>query len=342
MTNEYTPTGISLHLLKQIAKHRQSIKDGHLVRLIAGVFTRDQMDNALKTLAASGLLDQPTENEYIISSKGTEYLHAFDLTNSDLVFDHRYDIAVLKFLYEFGDPIHEDDFPSVIINGAPRSGNGSQEFQFTNHLEFGAGMKQYVQEHNRYWSLSTIGRAKCAHEFGPSIQTPKPIPHHPKTSPPKMPSKPLVFIGSSTESRKVAEAIVQNLDGDFEFKLWTLIFEPSDTTLDTLINNLRHENLDFAIILLTADDKVVSRNEEQMSPRDNVVFELGLAIGILGRQRVFMVRETSSEVKMPTDLSGINYVTFQRPDRTDLANKLIKACSQIRQKIEQIGLKNTP
>jgi predicted nucleotide-binding protein len=49
------------------------------------------------------------------------------------------------------------------------------------------------------------------------------------------------------------------------------------------------DSFDFAILVLTPDDLTQSRGKQQPSPRDNVVFELGLFIGALGRDRVFMV-----------------------------------------------------
>ena len=63
-------------------------------------------------------------------------------------------------------------------------------------------------------------------------------------------------------------------------------------------------NVDFAAVLLTPDDKTISRNKRSISPRDNVLFELGLMIGAIGRDRTFFIVQSGSNIKMPTDLTG--------------------------------------
>jgi len=62
---------------------------------------------------------------------------------------------------------------------------------------------------------------------------------------------------------------------------------------------------DFAILLLTPDDIVQSRSTELASPRDNVIFELGLFMGELGRDRTFILQQPGSGMKIPTDLAGV-------------------------------------
>jgi len=47
---------------------------------------------------------------------------------------------------------------------------------------------------------------------------------------------------------------------------------------------------DFAALVLTADDLTASRQVVSLGPRDNVLFELGLFMGRLGRSRTFVIR----------------------------------------------------
>ena len=63
---------------------------------------------------------------------------------------------------------------------------------------------------------------------------------------------------------------------------------------------------DFAILLLTPDDTTTSRDQQRFAPRDNVVFELGLFMGCMGRQRCFLIQEDNRELRLPTDLLGVN------------------------------------
>lgn len=150
--------------------------------------------------------------------------------------------------------------------------------------------------------------------------------------------KPLAFIGSSREGLNVLEAIHQNLEQLCEIKKWTNSFPPGPTTIDSLVVALTEKQTDFAIFVIAGDDTVTSRGQEQPAPRDNVIFELGLAIGILSKERVFMVQDRSSKLKIPTDLLGITAVTYDPPGRAELADALGPACTSIKQRIETLGL----
>ena len=86
-------------------------------------------------------------------------------------------------------------------------------------------------------------------------------------------------------------------------------------TLESLVDAL--ESYDFAVLVLTADDLIVSRGVEQNSARDNVLIELGLFIGKLGRQRTFLLVPKESNVKIPSDLAGITFATFSMPERPE-------------------------
>ena len=95
--------------------------------------------------------------------------------------------------------------------------------------------------------------------------------------------RPSVFIGSSAEGLAVAEAIQVNLDRACEVVPWSQgLFGLSGGTLETLVD--RAQEFDFAALVLTPDDMVHSRGNDQQSPRDNVVLELGLFIGGAGPQ----------------------------------------------------------
>lgn len=67
----------------------------------------------------------------------------------------------------------------------------------------------------------------------------------------------------------------------------------------------------FAVVLLTPDDEGGKRGEGATSPRSrqNVVFELGLFIGLLGRDRVAALNDSSIEI--PTDFAGVAYIPVE-------------------------------
>ncbi len=124
---------------------------------------------------------------------------------------------------------------------------------------------------------------------------------------------PKVFLGCSTESYRIAQAIQNNLyQRNVAFtKIWPNVFEPSHSTDQDLLQSA--PTFDFAIFVLSPDDDVKSRGVEQKAPRDNVIYELGLFMGILSRDRVFLVRQRNANLKLPSDLTGVNPIDYIVP-----------------------------
>jgi predicted nucleotide-binding protein len=154
---------------------------------------------------------------------------------------------------------------------------------------------------------------------------------------------PTVFIGSSSEARDIAYAIQSNLDRDTEPTVWDQgVFELSRSTLDNLAQALH--KFDFGIFVLSADDVLRLRSKRYATARDNVLFELGLFIGQLGSERTFfIVPQTDTPFRLPTDLAGITYATYSanRSDNNFLA-ALGPACNQILSTIRKHGSRVLP
>jgi hypothetical protein len=66
-----------------------------------------------------------------------------------------------------------------------------------------------------------------------------------------------------------------------------------------------------------------------LSPRDNVVFELGLFFGRLGRERCFLIQRHDIDLKLPSDLLGIEPARFSLSPGEDLETALDSACNRI-------------
>ncbi|MGN7150756.1 TIR domain-containing protein [Arthrobacter sp. SAFR-179] len=125
-----------------------------------------------------------------------------------------------------------------------------------------------------------------------------------------------LFIGSSSEGKDVAERLHAGLDrhGLTESTVWTHgVFRPSQHPLTALVG--RAQASDFAVMVLSPDDDVESRESRTQAPRDNVIFELGLFMGALGPERTYMVLPKGVDLKLPTDLAGITYLPY--PIRQD-------------------------
>lgn len=147
-----------------------------------------------------------------------------------------------------------------------------------------------------------------------------------------------VFIGSSVEGLSVAYAIQQNLSHYAESTVWDQgFFELSKTTIESLNNAL--DTMDFGIFVFSNDDITLMRGTTSSTVRDNVLFEFGLFIGKLGRERVFFIIPDGTSMHLPTDLLGITPGRYD-PHRQD--NSLQAAtgpvCNDIRNQIKKLGL----
>src|SRR5438132_413553 len=103
------------------------------------------------------------------------------------------------------------------------------------------------------------------------------------------PPRPRVFVGSSSEAEKrgIPQAfsdILRRTGADVVPWYHAREFQEASVVIDGL--RRAAEKYDFALFILTADDAIESRGERGFSARDNVLFELGLFLGVLGFERV--------------------------------------------------------
>jgi hypothetical protein len=155
-----------------------------------------------------------------------------------------------------------------------------------------------------------------------------------------MKKRPVVFIGSSGEGEAIAKAVQANLDRVCEGVIWTQgVFGLGKGNLENLVGDLH--KFDFAILILTPDDLVHSRGELAASPRDNLLLELGLFIGHLGRERTFAVYDRNANLKLPSDLTGVTYADYQLHSTGNLASSLGAACTKIENRINELEARNS-
>jgi CRP/FNR family cyclic AMP-dependent transcriptional regulator len=138
--------------------------------------------------------------------------------------------------------------------------------------------------------------------------------------------KPRLFIASSTEGVAIANAFKSALPNDaVDVKVWTDgIFTPGWTNIEALEVEL--VRADFALLLLSPDDKVASRGVTDAAPRDNIVLELGLFAGALGRKRALMAHPRNVTLKLPTDLLGVIPIKY---DPANIGAAVPELCSII-------------
>lgn len=151
-----------------------------------------------------------------------------------------------------------------------------------------------------------------------------------------MNQKPRLFIGSSVESLEIADAVNLNLDHQFEVTIWRNgTFDLSSNTIDSIVK--KSQSVDFALFIFSPDDISIIRNQQKAIVRDNVLFELGVFIGAIGKERCFILKPRDVDLHFPTDLLGVTPADFE-PNRTDddLVSAVNNACVLIKNKMKSL------
>jgi hypothetical protein len=147
-----------------------------------------------------------------------------------------------------------------------------------------------------------------------------------------------MFIASSVEGLQIAYAIQAELEHDVESTIWSQgIFTPSAYAVDDIAEEL--EKSDFGAFVFSPDDAATIRGEDKKVVRDNVLFELGMFVGELGRKRNFIIQPRSVEdFRVPSDLAGLKPLTFDQ-NRSDgnLRAALGPAANEIRKAVQKQG-----
>jgi len=167
-----------------------------------------------------------------------------------------------------------------------------------------------------------------------------------------------LFVISSREALPIAYALEATFKGEeFETKLWTDdVFKISSYTLEDLEREI--DAADFAVAIAEPDDHTKSRGKGWPSPRDNVIFELGLFMGHLGRRRAILMEPRDEGVKLPSDLAGVKTVPYApirhwrfkkltligrifgwKHSDEDIVRAIAGACEQLKRHIYQQGMR---
>jgi Predicted nucleotide-binding protein containing TIR-like domain/YheO-like PAS domain len=150
--------------------------------------------------------------------------------------------------------------------------------------------------------------------------------------------KPTCFIGCSSPAKDVAYALQGLMSKVCDVEVWDQgIFEVGGNQLDALL--AAPDRFDFAILIFTGDDKLKTPKGVFNAPRDNVIFELGLFLSKLGKDRTFIVYEEGTDVKIPTDLQGIIYAGYNMQSSGKHTPSVAPAWNKISSKIHHIGPK---
>lgn len=180
-----------------------------------------------------------------------------------------------------------------------------------------------AEAHPYLWRTLALELADRLRQRGASIRAPN--------------EQPRVFIGSSTEALALADAVRKKLASKVvEVRVWKKgIFGASEATIESLEAATRES--DFAVILITADDMLKTRRQQTWAPRDNVVFELGLFMGAIGRDRTLMMVESGPKIRLPPDLNGVTHLRINSKDKKTRSRTMSEAIGEIRDRITKLG-----
>jgi hypothetical protein len=153
-----------------------------------------------------------------------------------------------------------------------------------------------------------------------------------------MPHLPSVFIGSSSEGLAIAKTIERALNNSnaCSAEVWNQgLFRLGDV-VPTRLQEIAMTH-DFAVLVFSPDEILLTRGDVVVAPRDNLVFELGLFCGILGLERTCLVASKNARPKLPTDFIGLTHAKYSDPANRDGVPDTIEACGQILDKIKCLG-----
>ena len=136
------------------------------------------------------------------------------------------------------------------------------------------------------------------------------------------------FIGSSSNGVIYAEALRNHMkafacdEEEIKCDIWSdpNMFDLNYAAIDSLfrIADELKEDDGYAVLLFTPDDEVRMNSgfrrkgfdKAILSPRDNVVFELGLFLGRLGRKRVICLSPRNIDMRVMSDWQGMMNVQY--------------------------------
>lgn len=141
------------------------------------------------------------------------------------------------------------------------------------------------------------------------------------------------FIISSVEALPIAR-IIQNAfeHDDVVTTVWTDgVFKATSYIVEAL--EAAVDDSDFAIAVAHGDDMTAFRGVNWPTPRDNVVFELGLFMGRLGRKRAILMEPRDDKVRLPSDMSGITTIPYRYEKGANATALMQPACNRLREHV---------
>jgi len=95
-----------------------------------------------------------------------------------------------------------------------------------------------------------------------------------------------------------------------------------------------------AVLVMTPDLRATRQGKRVSLPSDNLVFECGLAVGMLSLQRTFVLkplrRPREPELRLPSDINGAVFLEYALPPNDDFKATVTACCSEIEQHLAKL------
>jgi len=152
-----------------------------------------------------------------------------------------------------------------------------------------------------------------------------------------------VYIASSEQGNLLAETLRDALAEPYcEARTWKdVISQNRGKTKVEILEQISGQH-DFAVIILGKDDVEAKVTDEMRKARDDCIFEAGLFMASVGRNRCFLVCSAGQD-GLPKDLSGIEFLPFDEPtekmmqDRAMCKQAMQGVVSKIKDMVQPMG-----
>ena|SRR5271166_2544575 len=157
-------------------------------------------------------------------------------------------------------------------------------------------------------------------------------------------AKSKIFISSSPSAFCIGKLRDELTTDSCEADVWkeAIRTNAGQTKIETLEQLAK--NYDFAVIVLTKADVAGRPLQSSIGDRDNCVFEAGLFMGVIGRNRCFFV-SSAAKSELPSDLEGIIIFNFSEPNdlsnREACGNAIRSVSSNIKDSVQEVRRQNT-
>lgn len=143
----------------------------------------------------------------------------------------------------------------------------------------------------------------------------------------------IIYGGSGGKYAKLLNDTINEYKQENRYPLTSRIVMESILTGDILeeVSQL-FKNTEICIAILTSDDCCLKADKNMLRLRQNVVFELGMALYKLGRENCILLGDFEDKrdcVELPSDMNGLDIRFFNEQNKVQVFNEVIRKVLQL-------------